>query len=102
MPGYALFGLVLVVIGIAARMFTTLTDSVVQLSTAPGMRGRVMAILLGILMGATPLGAPLVGRVADQYGPRWALRVGAAAGIAAAIVGLRYLRNLRTRNDRVE
>jgi MFS family permease len=70
------------VIGIAARMFTTLTNSVVQLSTAPGMRGRVTAILLGILMGATPLGAPLVGWVSDQYGPRWALgaRCGRSGG----------------------
>jgi MFS family permease len=96
MPGYGLFGAVLVVIGIAAQTFTTSINSVVQLSTEPGMRGRVMAILLGILLGATPLGAPLVGWVADTFGPRWALGVGAAAGIAAAIVGLCYLRNTRS------
>ncbi|MDB5794965.1 MAG: pimH [Noviherbaspirillum sp.] len=96
MPGYGLFGAVLVVIGIAAQTFTTSINSVVQLSTEPGMRGRVMAILLGILLGATPLGAPLVGWVADTFGPRWALGVGAAAGIAAAVVGLCYLRNARS------
>jgi MFS family permease len=102
MPRYGLFGMVLVVIGISAQMFTTSTNSLVQLSTEPGMRGRVMAILFGILMGATPLGAPLVGWIADRYGPRWALGVGAAAGIAAAIVGLQYLRNAQARDARVQ
>ena len=41
----------------------------VQLSTEPAMRGRVMAILLAIALGGTPLGAPIVGWVADQVRP---------------------------------
>jgi MFS family permease len=96
MPSYGLFGVVLVVIGISAQTYTTSTNSVVQLSTDPGMRGRVMAILLGILLGATPLGAPLVGWVADYFGPRWALGVAALSGIGAAIAGLRYVRHPRS------
>jgi len=96
---YGLFGFVLVFIGISAQTFTTSINTVVQLSTEPAMRGRVMAILLAILMGATPLGAPAVGWVADTFGPRWALGVGAAAGIASAIVGLIYRH--RTRAARV-
>jgi len=59
------------------------------------MRGRVMAILLATLMGTTPLGAPIVGWVADTFGPRWALGVGATAGLLAAGVGIRYLRRHR-------
>jgi MFS family permease len=55
------------------------------------MRGRVIAILLAIALGGTPLGAPVVGWVADRFGPRWALGVGAASGFAAALVGLLYL-----------
>lgn len=95
MPSYQTFGAMLVLVGIAAQTFTTSTNSVVQLSTEPAMRGRVMAILLAILMGATPLGAPAVGWVADTFGPRWALGVGAASGIASAIVGLLYRRRSR-------
>lgn len=95
MPSYQTFGAMLVLVGIAAQTFTTSTNSVVQLSTEPAMRGRVMAILLAILMGATPLGAPAVGWVADTFGPRWALAVGAASGIASAIVGLLYRRRAR-------
>jgi MFS family permease len=73
-----------------------------QLSTEPSMRGRVMAIRLAIALGCTPIGSPIVGWVADRFGPRWALGIGAASGIAAAIVGLRYLtkyRGLRLRID---
>lgn len=59
-----------------------------QLSTDPAMRGRVMALRVGVALGGTPIGAPLIGLVADRFGPRWALGVGAASGFAAAAVGV--------------
>jgi MFS family permease len=69
----------------------------VQTSTEPAMRGRVIAILLAIALGGTPVGAPIVGWVADTFGPRWALGVAAAAGILAATVALLYLARQRRR-----
>ncbi len=89
-PNYALFGLALVVVGVAALTFTNSTNSLLQITTEPAMRGRVMAIRLAIALGGTPIGAPIVGWVADMWGPRWALGVGAASGFAAAGVALRY------------
>jgi MFS family permease len=100
MPNYWLFSLALIIVGMSAQTFTTTANAVVQLSTEPAMRGRVMAILLAIALGGTPIGAPIVGWVADTFGPRWALGVGAAAGFGAALVELRYLakyRHLRLR-----
>jgi len=100
MPTYWLFGLVLVLIGVSALTVTNSTNSLMQLSTEPAMRGRVMAIRLAIAMGGTPIGAPIVGWIADRFGPRWALGVGAASGFAAAIVVIHYLvkhRHLRVR-----
>jgi len=91
MPNYWLFALMLIVIGVSAQTFNTGTSSLVQLSTAPAMRGRVMAILMAIAMGGTPLGAPIIGWVVDHFGPRIALGVGAAGGFGAALVGLHYL-----------
>jgi MFS family permease len=99
MPSYELFGLALVIIGVSAQTFTTSTNSFVQLSTDPSMRGRVIAILLAIALGTTPLGAPLVGWVADTFGPRWALGVGAAAGWSAALVAIRYLAKRRVNSE---
>ena len=100
MPTYVLFGLTLIVIGMSAQTFTTTTISIVQLSTDPVIRGRVMAILLAVALGSTPLGAPFVGWIADRFGPRWALGVGVASSFSAASVAVYYLakyRHLRLR-----
>ena len=91
MPSYWLFGATLVVIGISALTITNSTNSLMQISTEPAMRGRVLAIRLAIAMGGTPIGAPFVGWVADRFGPRWSLGVGATAGYLAAIVMVFYL-----------
>ena len=91
MPNYILFGLVLLGVGIFTQTFTTSSNSYVQLSTDPAMRGRVLAILMAIFAGGTPLGAPIVGWVADRFGPRWSLGVGSAAGIVSTLIGLWYL-----------
>jgi len=91
MPSSGLFGIALIILGLAAQTFTTTANSTIQLSTDPDMRGRVMALYLAIAVGATPIGAPLVGWVADMFGPRWALGVGAASGFGALAVAIRYL-----------
>jgi MFS family permease len=90
-PGYWWFAAALVVIGAAALTFTNGTNSIMQLSTEPAMRGRVMALRVGIAFAGTPIGAPIVGWVANHFGPRWALGIGAAAGFAAALVAVYVL-----------
>ena len=92
MPNVWSFGLALVALGVMAQTFTTSANSLVQLRTEPAMRGRVMAIYMAIFMGCTPLGAPLVGWVADVFSPRWAMGVGAASGFIATMVALMYHR----------
>jgi MFS family permease len=103
-PDYWLFAAALVVIGVAALTLTNTTNSLMQLTTEPAMRGRVMALRVGIALGGTPIGAPIVGWVANHCGPRWALGVGAMSGFAAAIVGLHAMRRQShvewTRSDR--
>ncbi len=96
-PTYWELGAMLIVIGLAAQTFTTSTNSIVQQTTEPAMRGRVVAIQLAISLGGTPLGAPMVGWVANRFGPRWALGVGAASGFVSAIIGLAYLMPRLTR-----
>jgi MFS family permease len=102
MPSYWWFALTLVWLGAAAQTFTTTANGTLQLSTEPEMRGRVMAIFLAVTLGSAPIGGPIVGYVADTFGPRWALGMGATAGLGAALVGLRYLivhRGLRVHVD---
>lgn len=81
-PTYATFALLLIPCGLFALTVLTTANSLVQLSTAPEFRGRVMALYMAIFMGGTPLGAPVVGWVGDVLGPRWTLLVG---GILCAL-----------------
>jgi MFS family permease len=94
-PGYWFFAVTLVVIGVAALTFANSTNSLMQLSTERAMRGRVMALRLAVALGGTPIGAPIVGWVADHLGPRYALGVGGASGLAAAALGLYALKRKR-------
>ncbi|HEX4425881.1 MAG TPA: MFS transporter [Terriglobales bacterium] len=97
-PGYWWFAAALVVIGVAAMTVTNTTNSMMQLSAEPAMRGRVMALRLAVALGGTPIGAPIVGWVANRFGPRWALGVGAASGFTAALVAVGFLRKEQNRD----
>ena len=102
MPGPYLFAVVLFFVGLAALTFMTASNSMMQLTTERAMRGRVLALRIAVVMGGTPIGAPLVGWVVDRFGARWALGVGALAGLAAAGVAVAYLvrhRHLRLFRD---
>ncbi|MDE2398179.1 MAG: MFS transporter [Burkholderiales bacterium] len=90
-PTYWLFAGALVVIGAAGLTIMNTSNSLMQLATEPAMRGRVMALRLAVALGGTPIGAPIVGAVANRFGPRWALGIAAAAGLAAAVIGLRVV-----------
>jgi MFS family permease len=84
-PGYWWFAAALAVSGAAVLIFANGTNSMMQLSTEPSMRGRVMALRVGVGLGGMTIGAPMVGWVANHFGPRWALGIGAVAGFAAAL-----------------
>jgi MFS family permease len=102
MPSPLRFAVVLFFVGLAALTFMTASNSMMQLTTERAMRGRVLALRIAVVMGGTPIGAPLVGWVVDRFGARWALGVGALAGLAAAAVALAYLvrhRRLRLFRD---
>ncbi|MBU6468403.1 MAG: MFS transporter [Betaproteobacteria bacterium] len=86
-PSEIWFGIMLASLGALTQVFTTTTNSFVQLTTAPEMRGRVMAVYMGIFLGCTPLGAPFAGWIADILSPRWSLFFAALSGGLAALVG---------------
>jgi MFS family permease len=91
MPTYWTFALVLVAVGLSSITLMTTANGTVQLSAAPQMRGRVMALYMAIFTGGTPIGAPIVGWIANTFGPRAAMGVGAGAGFAAAAVAIVWL-----------
>lgn len=102
-PNATLFGLALVPCGLFALTLITSANGYVQSTTEAVMRGRVMSLYMAIFMGGTPIGAPLVGWVANAGGPRWAVGVAAIAGVSTAVVGLVWIiraKQLRLRFDR--
>jgi MFS family permease len=90
-PGYWWFAAALAVIGVSALTFTIATNSMMQLSTEPAMRGRVMATRVGVGLGGAAIGAPIVGWIANHLGPRWSLGTAAVSGVLAALVAARMM-----------
>lgn len=95
-PTLALTALVMVAVGGFSLVFTSLTNTILQLESAPQMRGRVMALWSVGFLGSTAIGAPLVGWI-GEHDPRLSIAVGGVAALAAGLVGLRAMRrNPRT------
>jgi MFS family permease len=99
MPTYQLFALALIPVGLSSLTLMTSANATVQLSVAPEMRGRVMALYMAIFMGGTPIGAPIIGWVGGAFGPRWTILVGGLVSLVTALVALGYV--LRTRRLRL-
>jgi MFS family permease len=93
--GYWWFAAALAFSGAAVLTFTNGTNSIMQLSTEPTMRGRVMALRVGVALGGITVGAPIAGWVANHFGPRWSLGIGAGAGFTAALVAIYALAHRR-------
>jgi len=87
-PTLALEIAALIPMGVAALVFQTTTNSLIQLRSEPALRGRVMALYSVVFLGSTPIGAPVVGWVAQHFGPRAGLTLGGAAVLAAALIAL--------------
>ncbi|WP_051385765.1 MFS transporter [Actinokineospora inagensis] len=89
MPTYASFAVALIPVGLCLMTFMTTANSTVQLSVAPEMRGRVMGLYMLVFVGGNPLGAPMVGWMADEWGGRSPFVVGGAiAALTAVVSGL--------------
>jgi MFS family permease len=78
--------LLIVFMGAASIGFIATANATLQLTADPAMRGRVMALYAMAFLGTTPIGAPLVGAIAQWTSPRIALLTGAAATVVAASV----------------
>lgn len=87
MPTYWAYAATLMLTGFAVVTTLTTANGYVQTTTDPALRGRVLALYMAILMGGTPIGAPIVGWVANEFGPRAAILLGAAAAFVAFSVG---------------
>jgi MFS family permease len=96
-PTLALQMLVLAPLGAASVTFAAGVNSTMQLTADPAMRGRVMALYSVVFLGSTPIGAPLIGLLAESAGPRAGLAVGGVAALATGAVAAWSLRRAAAR-----
>jgi MFS family permease len=87
-PTVIMLYVVMLGVGACAITFNSAAKTLLQLNSKPQLRGRVMSLWFMAWQGSTVIGAPLVGLVANVFGARYALGVGA---VAAVIVGAAYL-----------
>ncbi|GAC1440003.1 MAG: MFS transporter [Mycobacteriales bacterium] len=91
-PSYWLMAALLVPTGAAVLTFSTAANATVQLGSAPAMRGRVMSLYVLVFLGGTPLGAPVIGLLAQVLGPRSSLLIGGAVSALGCLLAGAYLR----------
>jgi len=96
-PSLGLATLAMLPIGAASTAFIATSNSLLQLNASSEMRGRVMALFSLVFLGSTPIGGPLVGWIAERFGPRDALALAAVATLLVGIVGLAGVRRMRQR-----
>jgi predicted MFS family arabinose efflux permease len=96
-PNQTVAYIVAPLLGLASIAFLTASTAIVQIESAPEMRGRVLALQAMLFLGSTPIGGPIVGWVSQQFGARYGIAVGAAAAFVAGALGLAYARRASAR-----
>jgi MFS family permease len=87
-------------LGASSVVFKSLASTWLQLTADPAMRGRVLAMLVVAIAGTTPIGAPAMGWVSEQFGTRATFALaGVCTAIAAAVVHL-YVRRASTEDEK--
>lgn len=95
MPTYVLFALTGPIVGFCTITVLNACNATMQTEAAPEFRGRVMAIYMTVLMGGTPLGAPLIGLIGEHFGARTTLYASGAMVLFGTLAGVLLLVALR-------
>ncbi|ACQ79136.1 major facilitator superfamily MFS_1 [Beutenbergia cavernae DSM 12333] len=90
MPTYWTYAISAIPVGFFTLTMITAANTAIQMSTDPIVRGRVMSLYLMVFLGATPIGSPIVGWIAEHWGPRWSIGVGSIAAIVVALGAAAY------------
>jgi MFS family permease len=96
-PDLRLAAAAMALVGAASIAYSSVSNTILQLHSAPRMRGRVVSLWSTAFIGSTIVGAPTVGWLADRFSPPTALAAGALAATAAGLYGLIEVRR-RTEN----
>jgi MFS family permease len=85
---FALAAVVLFLVGAMQIVFQNGCNTIVQVTVPDELRGRVMGVYMMVFAGATPLGASLIGSIAEGAGVPAACLVGGGIGLLGALFQL--------------
>lgn len=93
MPSIFPFAILLVTVGMSALLFQTASNSLVQMSSNIGVRGRVMSLYVLVLLGGQAIGGPLMGWIVSTFGVHVGMLVsGGMPALAAVFAGIMLAR----------
>lgn len=87
-PDLAAFLPLLAAMGFVNLVFQAMANASVQLAVDPGLRGRVMGLYMLVFIGGTPIGAPVIGALTNQFGARAGMLICGAVPTLVAVAGL--------------
>ncbi len=92
-PSLPLFIAVLIAMGVVTLLYLTGSNTLVQTTVAPHVRGRVMALYVLVLLGAQAVSGTLIGWICEHVGARAGMvACGVGPLLGALVVGLALAR----------
>ncbi|SCL17862.1 Predicted arabinose efflux permease, MFS family [Micromonospora rhizosphaerae] len=89
-PTYWLVVALLLPTGFFMVFFAQAANQRVQLGVEAAFRGRVMALWVLVFLGTNPVGAPVIGWVAETFGAGASIWIGGLMSLAAALLALTW------------
>jgi len=93
MPSYLTYAISLPICGFTALTTMISTNTYIQATVPHELRGRVMGFYILIFLGATPVGSPLIGWLADAIGVRQTIATCGAITTVGAVGTYLLMRN---------
>ncbi|SCF02817.1 Predicted arabinose efflux permease, MFS family [Micromonospora haikouensis] len=89
-PAYWMVVALLLPAGFFMVFFAQSANQRVQLGTDAAFRGRVMALWVLVFLGTNPVGAPIIGWVAERFGAGASIWIGGLISLATALLALAW------------
>ena len=86
LPTFTTYMIWLPICGVSALTTLVSANSIVQTSSDPAIRGRVMGLYLLIFMGGTPFGSPFIGLMSELIGIRPTIAICGVVSLSTSLL----------------
>lgn len=86
-PNIIAFGILMIPLGFCSLFVMATSNGLMQISSKPSIRGRLMSIYVVVIFSGTPVAAPIVGFLGDLIGVRAAIASGGLLLTLVSVLG---------------